>query len=48
MKVIPKMIGTKTPTSNKAAMMVIGKYPRLIYKLLIFLGMINHKLCVLE
>ena len=43
MKVIPNMIGTKTPTSKKALMMVMGKLISLMCKLLILIGMMQRK-----
>ena len=42
-KVIPKIIGKKTPTSKKEVIMVMGKCMRLIKKLFIFLGMFHYK-----
>ena len=42
-KVIPNMVGTQTPTSKKATMMVIRKWPIMMYKLLIFLVMMRRK-----
>ena len=47
-KVITETIGPKTPTSKNAVMMEMGKGTGLMWKLLIFLGMMHHKaLCTI-